>query len=107
MKQEYGMTTKTVAFTPGRVYCVNLDHDDGMQPKLVKYHGPEQPWENVCSGVWERFEVDAIDDAIEVPPVIVHAIALANRTDEEDAQSARTDDDDAPAMWEHDVYWDD
>ena len=45
------MTTKAVHFTPGRVYCVTaLGDAEDAAPLLLKYHGPEQPWEDICSG---------------------------------------------------------
>ncbi len=102
------MTTKTIRFALGRVYCVNLGHDDGMRPLLLRYQGPERPWENICSGESARVDIDDIDDAAEVPAIIVQAIALANRTAPQgDELDAIRDEDEAPEMWEHDVYWDD
>jgi hypothetical protein len=108
MKQESAMTTKTIHFTPGRVYCVNVDGDDGATPLLVKYQGPERPWHDICSDEPARIDVDAIDGVTEVAPVIVEAIVRANRSrSNADGGFAEHRDDDAPEMWEHDIYWDD
>ncbi len=104
------MTTKTIHFTPGRVYCINLADDaEDAAPLLVAYHGPEQPWEDICSGEYTSLDADAIEDAFEVPPDIVAAIARSSCAPPRPAQTpeSRADRDDAPEAWEHDVYWDD
>ncbi|HQF64366.1 MAG TPA: hypothetical protein PLR66_00800 [Planctomycetota bacterium] len=110
MKQENAMTTKAVHFTPGRVYCVTaLGDAEDAAPLLLKYHGPEQPWEDICSGESTRLDPEVIEDTFEVPPDIVAAIARAHRAarPSEAASERRAELDDAPETWERDIYWDD
>ena len=104
------MFSNTLDFEAGKVYCVNLreGEEKNSGKRLVRYHGPEKPWEDICSGERTPISPEAISEAIEVPPTVVDAIKLAqDKRPIPDALPVNVYDGDDPDPWEVDIYCDD
>jgi hypothetical protein len=106
------MPAQILDFERGKVYCLGINAANAQGSKrIVRYQGPGQPWEDVCSGEAAVIEPSAIADVIEVPPTVVDAIKLAQDKRPLPAElpcnAYGYGDDDEPDAWELDVYADD
>ena len=105
------MSAKVLSFQAGKVYCVGVrvNNDDGRTLKrIVRYQGPDSPWQDICSGETAAIEASAIGEAIEVPTSVVDAIKFAqDKRPIPDAVPANEYDDDPDDEWDADVYCDD
>ena len=104
------MPTKSLEFQAGKVYCVGLtiNNQDGRALKrIVRYQGPEAPWQDICSGESAAIERSAILEAIEVPPSVVDAIKLAqDKRPIPESLPLNEYEGDYDEEWDSDVYCD-
>ena len=101
------MSTKVNDFEFGKVYCVGTIADNVQSKRIVRYRGPDQPWEDICSGEVAQIDTCAIYDVIEVPTTVVDAISLAKDKLPIPAAIPHNQYDEDREYWEGDVYWDD
>ncbi len=103
------MPTNTVQLETGKVYCVGVqvNNEEIIDKRILRYNGPEAQWEDICTGRPTTLDDAAIDQAIEVPPIVVEAIKLAQDKRPLPADVPRNEYVNEPESWEHDVYWDD
>ena len=101
----------TSEFQPGKVYCLDLsvDNDTGAAKRILKYRGPDQPWEDICAGTEAQIDVDRINEAIEVPESVVEAIKFAQNKKPlpEFLPENSYEQEEELEPWEGDIYWDD
>jgi hypothetical protein len=97
----------TPAFQLGKVYVIGVTPNTDNRPdkRLLLYNGPEKPWRDICSGESAVFDQDVVTEIVEVPPVVVEAIKLAQ--DKRPLPAAVPVNEYEPEAWEQDVYWDD
>jgi hypothetical protein len=103
------MPANTVQLECGKVYCIGVhrDNEKPVDKKIVRYNGPDTPWEDICTGKPTVLDDAVIDEAIEVPPIVVEAIKLAQDKRPLPTDLPRNECPHEQDSWEADVYWDD
>lgn len=98
------MSTKTITFEPGKVYCVDINNIHNK--RLVLYQGPEHPWQDICSGEETAIDTATIQEALEVPRTVVDVILFCQDKRPLPISLPHNEYNEDVEPWERDVYWD-